>query len=138
MSFVVIFGSLFSGCASGLIGTLPEVTDKGNASEIIILRPYNFVLHGISAYVEFDNNDIFAIRIVQYAKFLAPPGNHTIGVRYPGLPTNNIAMLLAPKERYYYCIGANLANFSLFQITEKEALLFIKDLYYMSLDNNVK
>ena len=138
MSLVVIFGSLFSGCASGLIGTLPEVTNYSNASEIIIIRPFNFEAHGISAYVVFDNNDIFAIRIVQYAKFPAPPGNHTIGVRFPGFPTNNIAILLAPKTKYYYCVSAGFNDISLIPIIEEEALPYIKDSYYMSLDNNAK
>lgn len=138
MSVIVIFGSLFSGCASGLIGTLPEVIDKNNASEIFIIRPYNFVASGTSAYISFDNNDIFAIRTVQYARFIAPPGNHTIGVRYPGFPANNIEILLTPKGKYYFGVSVGFSNFSLVQKTEEEALPYIETSNYMPLDDNRK
>ncbi len=132
--FVVIFAGMFSGCASGLVGKLPEVPDKNNASEIIIIRPYNYMASGTSAYVSFDNNDVLAIRVVQYAKFLAPAGNHAIGVRYPGFPINNMEMVLTPKMKYYFGVSVGFSNFSLIPKTEAEALPYIETSNYMPLE----
>lgn len=136
MSIMVLIGSLCSGCASGLMGTLPDVIDKNNASEIYIIRDYNYVSSGISAYVSFDNNDVLAIRTVQHAKFLAPSGNHAIGVRNPGFPINNIPISLIPNNRYYFRVRVGFTNFSLVPMTEEESLPYISTTEYIKLDKN--
>ena len=135
---ILIVGSICSGCASGLTGVLPEVPDRNNASEIYVIRPYNYIASANSAYVSFDNNEIFALRTIQYTKFMAPPGNHTIGVRYPGFPANNISIVLAPKQKYYFGVSVGFSNFSLVPKTEEEAMPHIETSNYVSLDNSAK
>lgn len=136
MSVIVLIGSFCSGCASGLIGTLPEVKDNNIASEIYVIRPYTYVSSAISAYVSFDNNDVLAIRTVEHAKFFAQPGNHTIGVRNPGFPSNNIPLVLIPNSRYYFRVSVGFTNFSLVTMTEEEAKPYISTTKYIKLDKN--
>jgi hypothetical protein len=112
---------LSSGCASGLIGALPEVRDRENASEVWIFRGYNYVASGVSAYVSFDDNDVLGIRTVEHAMFPAPPGKHRLGVRNPGMPINNLEVELAPRRKHYYSVNVGFTNFSLSPLTEEEA-----------------
>jgi hypothetical protein len=134
LSFLVLAASLCTGCASGLVGTLPDVKDPNTAAEIWIIRSYNYVSSGVSAYVAFDDNDVLAIRTVEHAKFLAPSGNHTIGVRNPGFPNNNIPVLLLPKSKYYFAVSVGFTNFSLVQMEESEALPYITSTHFVPLE----
>ena len=136
MSVMVLIGSLCSGCASGLMGTLPEINDKNSASEIYIIRPYTYVSSAISAYVSFDNSDVLAIRTVQHTKFFAPAGTHTVGVRNPGFPINNIPMSLIPNTRYYFRVSVGFTNFSLVPLTEEESRPYISTTEYVDLYKN--
>lgn len=136
ISVMALIGSLCSGCASGLTGTLPDVRDKNNASEIYIIRDYNYVSSGVSAYVSFDNTDVLAIRTVQHTKFLAPTGTHFIGVRNPGFPINNVSISLVPNNRYYFRVRVGFTNFSLVPMTEEESLPYISTTQYVDLYKN--
>ena len=136
MSVIILVGSLCSGCASGLIGTLPEVKDKNDASAIYIIRPYTYVSSAISAYVSFDNNDVLAIRTVEHTKFFAPSGTHTIGVRNPGFPINNIPISLIPNNRYYFRVSVGFTNFSLVPMTEEESRPYLSTTEYIKIDKN--
>lgn len=138
MTVIVAACCICSGCASGLLGVLPEVPDRSNASEIYVVRPYNFVASANSAYVSFDNVELFALRTRQYTKFLAPPGNHTIGVRYPGFPANTIAIALTPKQNYYYAVSVGFSNFSLIPKKEEEAMPSIESSKFVPLDNTTR
>lgn len=138
MLVFVLAGSLWCGCAHGPIGALPVIDDFDKASEIYILRSYNYVSSGTSAYVSFDNNDVVAIRVVEYARFLAPSGNHWIGVRYAGYPSNSFPVTLAPKGKYYFAVSVGFRNFSLKPMTEDEARPYLTTLHYLPLDNSAK
>lgn len=137
LSLIFAVSCICSSCASGLIGTLPGVPDRNNASEIYVIRPYNYVASANSAYVSFDNVEIFALRTRQHTKFLAPPGHHTIGVRYPGFPANDISIELSPRHKYYYGVSVGFTNFSLIPKTEEEATPYINASVYISLDNTI-
>lgn len=134
LSVLVLFGVLLSGCASGLIGTLPEIKDKESASEIWIFRGYTYVSSGVSAYVAFDDNDVLAIRTVEHAKFPAPSGKHRIGVRNAGFPNNNLDVDLAPRRKYYYAVQVGFTNFSLLPLTEAEAQPYISSTHLVPLE----
>jgi hypothetical protein len=134
LSVLVLFGVFSSGCASGLIGTLPEVKDKDSASEIWIFRGYTYVSSGVSAYVAFDDNDVLAIRTVEHAKFPAPSGKHRLGVRNAGFPNNNLDVELAPRQKYYYAVQVGFTNFSLLPLTEAEAQTYISSTHLVPLE----
>lgn len=137
MSVMVLVAICCSGCSSGLVGTLPVVNDVNDASEIYIIRGYNYVSSGVSAYVSFDDKDVLAIRTVEHTKFTAPSGKHTLGVRNPGLPTNNIAISLTPKNRYYFRVSVGV-NFSLVPMPEEEALTYLSTTHYVPLAKDEK
>ncbi|HEY5996852.1 MAG TPA: hypothetical protein VIU29_07505 [Candidatus Deferrimicrobiaceae bacterium] len=134
LSVLVLFGVLSSGCASGLIGALPEIKDKDSASEVWIFRGYTYVSSGVSAYVAFDDNDVLAIRTVEHAKFPAPPGKHKLGVRNAGFPNNNLDVDLAPRQKYYYAVQVGFTNFSLLPLTEAEAQPYISSTHFVPLE----
>ncbi len=111
-----------SGCAHGLIGSLPAVDDPANASEIFVVRGYHYLGHESSAYVAFDNNTFLAIRVSEYTKFFAPPGEHTISVKANEVRTpSSIRLQFAPKAKYYFQITPGWGMFHLAQLTEQEA-----------------
>jgi hypothetical protein len=131
---LLLFGTLFAGCASGLVGALPEIKDKDSAAEIWIFRGYTYVSSGVSAYVAFDDNDVLAIRTVEHAKFPAPPGNHRLGVRNAGFPNNNLDVVLAPRQKYYYAVQVGFTNFGLLPLSEAEAQPYMSSTHFVPLE----
>ena len=120
----------FSGCATGVIGVMPEIKDNNYTSNIIIIRPYNFVALSSSAYISFDNNNILAIRAAEYIKFLAPSGDHTIGADY-----EKINIVLTPKNKYYFRITVGFPSFHIAPMTEDEAKPYLTEEAYLPYDN---
>lgn len=134
LSILLLFGVLLTGCASGLVGTLPEIKDKDSAAEIWIFRGYTYVSSGVSAYVAFDDNDVLAIRTVEHMKFPAPSGKHRLGVRNAGFPNNNLEVDLAPRQKYYYAVQVGFTNFSLLPLSEAEAQPYISTTHFVPLE----
>ena len=135
IAVIAVFCIICCGCGHGLIGTLPVVHDQNNASEVFVLRGYQWFGHAISAYVSFDNNEFLAIRAAEYTKFLAPPGNHTIAVKAAGSPWYTISILLVPKERHYFSVTKSAMGFYIEPISEKDAGPYMAEDVFVPLDN---
>ncbi|WP_345817737.1 hypothetical protein AAGS40_30550 (plasmid) [Paraburkholderia sp. PREW-6R] len=72
---------LFGCASSGRLGALPAITGGQPSSELVLVRPSNFIGAANSYYVALDGKDVFSIRSGDYTKFRVPSGEHTVMVK---------------------------------------------------------
>lgn len=135
---LLILPFLLMSCAEGLVGKLPIIDNIDSAAEVYIIRGHNFMGSGASAYVFLDKEYILAIRIDEHTKFLAPPGEHMIGLKFRGNAAMRIPVEFKPQRKYYYGIRMVFSGAILWPMEEAEALQYIQKTKYLSLDKDTK
>jgi hypothetical protein len=69
------------GTTSGRIGDLPTITDRANASKVVVVRISSFVGAANGYTVALDGNDILGIGSGEHTEFLVPEGERYIAVK---------------------------------------------------------
>ena len=126
---LVIF-VLLSACAHGQLSTLPRVDDAEAASELLIIRSGSIIGATNSYKIALDHQDIFAIRIKEYIKFLVTPGEHSFSVKCFGgwSPTwkkDTFRLMCAPRQTYYFLVSPGKRCAKIEPITKEEGLAWV-------------
>jgi Protein of unknown function (DUF2846) len=93
-------GLALSGCAHGLVGSLPDVASIDGAPQIVVIRPHRFVGAVGKLTVTLDGADLYAIRNGEHVVIRVPPGDRIVGVKYDGL--ENTQIVTAQSGQTYY------------------------------------
>jgi hypothetical protein len=96
----VLAGLALSGCAHGLVGTLPDVANIDGAPQIVVIRPHRFVGAVGKLLVTLDGAELYAIRNGEHVVIRVPPGDRIVGVKYDGL--ENTQIVTAQSGQTYY------------------------------------
>lgn len=97
----VLAGLALSGCAHGLVGTLPDVANIDGPPQIVVIRPQRFVGAVGKLTVTLDGADLYAIRNGEHVVIRVPPGDRIVGVKYDGLENTQI-VTTQPGQTYYF------------------------------------
>jgi hypothetical protein len=78
---VPLLGLAATGCAAGMVGSLPQVADPGNVATIQVIREP--ALYGVTMAFRFtlDGKEVFDIRNGQNATLQVTPGKHRVEVK---------------------------------------------------------
>jgi len=126
---LVIF-VLLSACAHGQLSTLPRVDDAEAASELVIIRSGSIFGAPNIYKIALDHQDIFAIRIREYIKFLVTPGEHSFSVKCfggwsPQWKKDTFRLMCAPRQTYYFLVSPGKRCAKIEPITKEEGLAWV-------------
>lgn len=120
--------ALLAGCGttSGRLGPLPDVSDRSTAAKVVVVRISSMVGAANGYTVAFDGKDVFGIGSGENAEFLAPPGEHYLGVKCFGgfTPTwkeDALKFDATPSSSNYFVISPSLSCAAVRQAEESEA-----------------
>lgn len=84
VAVAVVVALAVAGCAHGLVGQLPAVTDAENAAVVVFIREARFAGAGVSVPVGIDGRKVYALRVGEHVAIKVSPGDRVVGVRYLG------------------------------------------------------
>jgi hypothetical protein len=127
----VFLALMLAGCAHGLIGELPKVTDPANAAEITIVRPARFVGSGVMNTITLDGRHLYELASGEHVTILVPPGNRVVGVTWRDFYLNRkeqtVALRTEARKSYFLRLDRQGTGISLNRITAETAAELMMD-----------
>jgi hypothetical protein len=117
---IVLAVLALSGCAHGLVGTLPNVV-PADAAEIVVVRPQRFAGSAASWTITIDGAEVYAVRTGEHVIVAVPVGERIVGVKYFGplfaTEENTQTVNAESGQTYYFRLDPGFGGVSINRIT---------------------
>jgi len=121
--FILSMAVLLAGCASGSIGTLPQIADPDRAATIVVARPSGFIGGGRSVAITVDGIEVCELGPGEHVVLPIDPGDHFVGMKLWDLVTDmrqSQTILAVPRQVYYFRIDFAMGFVQLSRTADNE------------------